>query len=87
MDRRLKQLKTTEVAVRHALDVEKYRLYNRSSKRNTSVLRKMSKHMAKVRMMIGKEGFEGNKPITTILFLMEFRMACRNTDIHEGAAV
>ena len=62
-------------------------MYNRSSKCNTSILRKIFKHVSKVQVMIGEEGFYGNQPITIISFLIDFRMACNNADVHESAAV
>ena len=52
-----------------------------------NVLRNISKHMSKVRAMVGKEGFDGTQLITVIPFLMYFRMACNNVDVHEGATV
>ena len=85
--KRLKQLKTTKVAFQHAQDVAKYRLYDRPTKCNTSVLRRISKQVSKVRVMIRKESLDGSQSITIIPFLIDFRMACNNVDVHEGAAV
>ena len=37
--------------------------------------------------MIGKVGFDGSQPITILPFLMDFRIACNNANVHEGATV
>ena len=83
-DTRLKPLKTTKVAFQHALDIAKYRLYDRSGTCNTSVLRKISKKVSKVRAIIQKEGFLWSQLIKIIPFLMNFRMACNNADVREA---
>ena len=73
------------MAFQHALDIAKYRLYTRSSTCNTSILWKIPKQVTKVWVMIGKGGFDGSQPITIIPFLMDFRIACNNADLHNGA--
>ena len=51
-DMRLKPLKTINGSFQHALDISKYRRYDRSVTCNSTVLRKISKRVSKVRMVI-----------------------------------
>ena len=86
-DTRLKPQRITKLALQHALDIGRYHLYDRACTCNTAVLRKISKQVSKLRVTIGKEGFDGRKSITIIPFLIYFRKACNNADVHEGASV
>ena len=86
-DRQLKQLKITKAEFQHDLDVEKYRLYDHSTKCNTKVTSEIFKKISKVRVMIGKECFNGGQRIMIIPFLVDLRIKCEKADIYEGQMV
>ena len=58
----------------YALDLGKYRLYDRSIVSNKKVLKMMSKQEYKVRVMVVKISLNESPPITIMPFHIDFRM-------------
>ena len=75
------------VAFQCALDVEKHRLTDRSTRENTKVLQKIAKRVRMVRVMPGEDVFNGTQTIKIILLFMNFCMVCNNADICWSAVV
>ena len=55
--------------------------YDRTTKCNTKVLRKISEEPFKLYVIIRKKGFDGSQPITIISFPIDFHIVCNNTSV------
>ena len=61
-----------------------YGLYERSTKCNTKVLRKVFKQKFEMRVIMWKEGLHGSQQITIIPILMDFCIVREDVDVYEG---
>ena len=80
--RRVKKLKRTRASFQRALDIERYRLNDQSTKLNTKGLKHIAKQVDKVNIVLGPKGFNQFDPITLLFSFVSFRMAFNNAAVH-----
>lgn len=82
----LRRLRPNNAEFADVLNFRRYRLNNRSALYNHEVARKMAKMAKNMKLQVNFK-FSGKDPIMVIRFLQQFKSACNQNGVHEGAAI